>query len=653
VLNVYLLYCVAKIQNNLQFTISFFAFYLYLCAENMKHSKISLIALLLSSLSMMAMADDKLTGTVIGASPSVDYVTFGPSTTVNTPAMAFDGDLNTYYASYDRDYTWVGLDLGTPHVITRLGWSPRNDSHGPQRVQLGVFEGANREDFMDALPLYIIDQQGTIGKMSYADVDCSKGFRYVRYIGPSDARCNIAELEFYGVQSGGDNSNLYRPSNLPLVTIHTLNGEIPYDKVHDISAQLTIVGADGSLLSEPGNIRERGNGSRTFPKRPYRIKFNKKQHVLDSPAKAKKWTLINNYGDKTLLRNLLAFELSRRMDMPYTPYAQSVDVLLNGEYKGNYQLCDQIDVNPRRVNIDEMTTDDNSGPALTGGYFLEVDAYANEEPFYFYSSRNNPVTVKSPDADSITSAQSYYIKTYFNKMEQQWLQYLDLNTFLRHFLVGELSGNTDTYWSVFMYKHRGNDTIFTGPVWDFDLAFENDDRTYPVNNKNDYIYRSGGSCAGNMKSFVDKIVVNSAAAKKRMLSIWDEARQKGLTEENLIDYTDSLVEMLQTSQRLNFLRWPIMNQKVHQNPVLWGGYDAEVQNVRRFVRERIAWMDKKLGYTYVDGIEEVESPSFIDYNRPYEVFRLNGQFCGRDTKALPRGLYIIRQGQVRRKVEIY
>ncbi len=619
----------------------------------MKHSKISLIALLLSSLSMMAMADDKLTGTVIGASPSVDYVTFGPSTTVNTPAMAFDGDLNTYYASYDRDYTWVGLDLGTPHVITRLGWSPRNDSHGPQRVQLGVFEGANREDFMDALPLYIIDQQGTIGKMSYADVDCSKGFRYVRYIGPSDARCNIAELEFYGNQSEGDNSNLYRPSNLPLVTIHTLNGEIPYDKVHDISAQLTIVGADGSLLSEPGDIRERGNGSRTFPKRPYRIKFNKKQHVLDSPAKAKKWTLINNYGDKTLLRNLLAFELSRRMDMPYTPYAQSVDVLLNGEYKGNYQLCDQIDVNPRRVNIDEMTTDDNSGPALTGGYFFEVDAYANEEPFYFYSSRNNPVTVKSPDADSITSAQSYYIKTHFNKMEQQWLQYLDLNTFLRHFLVGELSGNTDTYWSVFMYKHRGNDTIFTGPVWDFDLAFENDDRTYPVNNKNDYIYRSGGSCAGNMKSFVDKIVVNSAAAKKRMLSIWDEARQKGLTEENLIDYTDSLVEMLQTSQRLNFLRWPIMNQKVHQNPVLWGGYDAEVQNVRRFVRERIAWMDKKLGYTYVDGIEEVESPSFIDYNRPYEVFRLNGQFCGRDTKALSRGLYIIRQGQVRRKVEIY
>ena len=619
----------------------------------MKHSKITLIALLLSSLPMMAMADDKLTGTVMGTSPSVDYVTFGPSTTVNTPAMAFDGNLNTYYASYDRDYTWVGLDLGAPYVITRLGWSPRNDSHGPQRVQLGVFEGANREDFMDALPLYIIDQQGTIGQMSYANVDCSKGFRYVRYIGPSDARCNIAELEFYGEQSEGDNSNLYRPSNLPLVTIHTLNGEIPYDKEHDISAQLTIVGADGSLLSEQGNIRERGNGSRTFPKRPYRIKFNKKQHVLDSPAKAKKWTLVNNYGDKTLLRNLLAFELSRRMDMPYTPYAQSVDVLLNGEYKGNYQLCDQIDVNPRRVNIDEMTTDDNSGPALTGGYFIEVDAYANEEPFYFYSSRNNPVTVKSPDADSITSAQSYYIKTHFNKMEQQWLQYLDLNTFLRHFLVGELSGNTDTYWSVFMYKHRGNDTIFTGPVWDFDLAFENDERTYPVNNKNDYIYRSGGSCAGNMRSFVDKIVVNSAVAKKRMLGIWDEARQKGLTEENLIDYTDSLAEMLQTSQRLNFLRWPIMNQKVHQNPVLWGGYDAEVQNVRRFVRERIAWMDKKLGYTYVDGIEEVESPSFIDYNRPYEVFRLNGQFCGHDTKALSRGLYIIRQGQVRRKVEIY
>ena len=264
-----------------------------------------------------AYGDELLKGTVIGTIETVNYQNSSKSTTVNTRENAFDGDLNTFFASWDRSYTWTGLDLGSVHVITRVGWSPRNDGVGEQRVLLGVFEGANREDFMDALPLYVIPEKGKIGTMSYADVQCSRGFRYVRYIGPSDSRCNIAELEFYGYPGAGDNSHLYQVTNLPTVSIHTQGNVIPQNKVDLIVSQLTIISDNGSkLLSEPGTTRERGNASRDFPKKPWRIKFDKKQNVLDAPAKAKKWTLINNYGDKTLMRNLLAFELSRRMGMP-------------------------------------------------------------------------------------------------------------------------------------------------------------------------------------------------------------------------------------------------------------------------------------------------------------------------------------------------
>ena len=104
-----------------------------------------------------AYGDDLLKGTVIGTTQTVNYNnTSDRSNTVNTRENAFDGDLNTFFASYERSYTWTGLDLGEPHVITRVGWSPRNDSQGEKRVLLGVFEGANREDFMDALPLYVI-----------------------------------------------------------------------------------------------------------------------------------------------------------------------------------------------------------------------------------------------------------------------------------------------------------------------------------------------------------------------------------------------------------------------------------------------------------------------------------------------------------------
>ncbi|MBR4926301.1 MAG: CotH kinase family protein [Prevotella sp.] len=595
----------------------------------------------------VTMADDRLTGNVIGTTESVDYNTWQLSTTVNTREMAFDGNLDTFFASWERSYTWTGLDLGTPHVITRVGWSPRDDVHGEQRVILGVFEGANRSDFMDALPLYVIDQRGTIGRISYADVSCSRGFRYVRYVGPNDARCNIAEIEFYGHEGEGDDSHLYQLTNLPTVSIHTENNVEPFDKETEIPSQLTIISDDGTkLLSEAGSTRERGNFSRTFPKRPYRIKFDAKQNVLDAPAKAKKWTLINNYGDKTLMRNLLAFHLSRILEMPYTPYGTAVDVFLNGEYKGCYQLCDQIQVHKKRVNITEMTPEDNSGEALTGGYLIEVDAYADQELSWFTSDYNTRVTIKSPDEDEITTQQKNYIRNHYSKMEKSWRTYLDTDTYLRHFIVGEMSGNTDTYWSVYMYKQRGDDKIYTGPVWDFDLAFENDNRTYPINNHSQWVFQYG-SYEGYMRTLTNNIT-NDSNAKAKLISIWDKARHNGLDEESLLAYVDDLSQQLNRSQELNFTRWPIMNEYIHQNPVIWGSYQAEVNNVKNYIKDRIAWIDNKLGYTFVPDDPSGISSASVDNDQTVKVYSISGVFLGNDINSLPTGIYIVRQGDTTR-----
>lgn len=602
--------------------------------------------------------DPLLTGNPIGSLPSVDYSTNSSTTTKNLPADAFDGNLNTFYASYERSYTWTGLDLGQQYVITRVGWSPRNDGLGPGRMVLGMFEGANNIDFSDALPLYIIDTAGIIGQMSYADVHCSRGFRYVRYVGPNDSRCNIAEAAFYGHAGIGDDSHLYQLTNLPTISIHTVNGVIPYDKVTDIACNVKIISDNGSrLLTQTAGIRERGNASRTFPKKPYRLKFTSKQRPLpDATSNAKKWTLINNYGDKTLIRNLIAFQMSKIARMPYTPYGTMVDVMLNGEYKGTYQLCDKIEAKKDRVNITDMTPRDNTGDALTGGYLFEVDAYASDGTSYFYSNQGTPVTIHEPQEDSITTTQQQYISQCFNNMESDWKRYLDLNTFLRHFIVGEMSGNTDTYWSVYMYKHRTNDTIYTGPVWDFDLAFDNDQRIYPVNNKSDYIYRSGGSSAGNMRSLVNRIVVNDETTKPKLVNIWDEMRHNGLTEEAMLAFIDSLAEAVDASQRLNFIRWPILKKKVHQNPKAWGSYQAEVDNVKRYMRERIAWMDNKLGYTYVPNTtsaENIEATQRINFAEPYTVYDIYGNTRRSEINTLPAGVYIIVQGDTAMKVLVH
>lgn len=552
-----------------------------------------ILSTLLGLISMAVMAEDpQLTGTVIGTSFSVDYAEPGsPSTTINTASNAFDGDMSTFFASYDRSYTWCGLDLGSEHIITRVGWSPRNDGVGPQRVLLGVFEGANTPDFMDAIPLYIIKKAGTIGQMDYADITCSRGFRYVRYIGPDNARCNIAELAFYGHSGQGDDSRLTQLTNIPTISIHTEGNVHPVDKVNDIVAIVSIISEEGKKIStDSATTRLRGNASMSFPKKPYRIKFNSKKSVLDSPAKAKKWTLINNYGDKTLMRNLLAFELSRQFGLQYTPFGHPVDVIFNGEYKGCYQLCDQIEVGKGRVDLDTKNE---------GSMFIEVDAYAHEEAeiAWFNSNYGNPVTIKYPDEEDITWEQHNAVRDFFNKMEANKRQYLDYDSFLKHFLVGEISGNTDTYWSTYMYKNADEEKMYVGPVWDFDIAFENDSRTYPINNKSDYVYRSGGSLAGQMKNFVNSIVISDAAARQQLAEIYANARDNGLGAEYMNHVIDSLAAELDASQTLNFLRWPILNQYVHQNPKIYGSYQGEVDNVKSYLTKRFEWMDQKLGYT--------------------------------------------------------
>ena len=531
----------------------------------------------------------KLTGTVIGTTKSVNYDTGQSSTTVNTRECVFDGNYDTFFASYDRSRTWVGLDLGTKHVITKVGYSPRISQEG--RVELALIEGANQPDFSDALPLAIIKQKGTARQMSYIDINFSRGVRYVRYVGPNDARCNLSELEFYGYQGDGNDSQLCQLTNLPTVIVNTEKAKDITSKETYLTSNVYIVSEGGkNLLSTSGTgIKGRGNASWSFPKKPYKIHFADKQSPLGAPAHDRKWTLINNYGDKTLMRNILAFEVSRRVGMAYTPFCAPVDLIINGEYEGCYQLCDQVEVGANRV------------PAKDG-YLIEIDAYNYTEDVYFYSSKGMPVTVHYPDSDEITSAQKTFIQNFFGNMETAvfasnykdatngYRKYLDLDSFLKNFIVGEFCGNTDTYWSVYMYKDGNQGKFFTGPSWDYDLAFENDGRTYPINNINDYIYCSKGSVASDaVKQMVTRIVKNDSSAKARLAEIWGQS--KGSLA-NLNSYVDQTATLLEESQQLNFKRWPIMNEWVHQNPRIEGSYSGEVKRVKDYITNRLTKFDQ-------------------------------------------------------------
>lgn len=534
----------------------------------------------------------KLSGTIIGTAYSVDYSSGQKSTTVNTRHNVFDGDFETYFASYERSGTWVGLDLGSKHIITKIGYSPRITQ--PHRVELALIEGANKPDFSDALPIYMIRQAAPERKMTHSETSCSRGFRYVRYVSPNDVRCNLAELEFYGYEDEGDDSQLYQLTNLPTVIINTENAQEIVSKENEISSNVYIISENGTNLlstSETG-VRGRGNASwDQFPKKPYRLKFKSKQSPLGAPASAKKWTLISNYSDKSLMRNILAFEASRRIGQAYTPYCHPVDVIVNGEYRGCYQLCDQVEAAEDRV------------PAKDG-YLIEIDAYAWKEVSAFWSWKGTPVTIKHPDEDDITDAQRNHIESFFNQMETAALgsdftdpekgyrKYLDLESFLRNLLVGDFCGNTDLLWSVYMYKDAADGKLYTGPTWDHDLSFDNDYRSHPINNNNDFIFLTVPSPASDaVREMTRKIVKEDPQAKQMLAELWTEAYENGSLK-TLPDYLDQTYLLLQESQELNFKRWKILNQQVHMNFQALGSYEAEVQFVKKCIEERLVKFDQ-------------------------------------------------------------
>ena len=194
------------------------------------------------------------------------------------------------------------------------------------------------------------------------------------------------------------------------------------------------------------------------------------------------------------------------------------------------------------------------------GYLVEIDAYAYGEDVWFSSARGTPVTIKHPDEDEITQEQRSFINDYFNRMEEAvfasdytdeaegYRKYLDLDSFLKNFIVGEFAGNTDTYWSVYMYKDAAEGKLYTGPVWDYDLAFENDYRTYPINNLGDYIYASNGSVANEaVRQMVSRIVKEDPQAKARLIELWEAACNEGDLK-NLSAVADQNAELLQEAQ---------------------------------------------------------------------------------------------------------
>lgn len=392
-------------------------------------------------------------------------------------------------------------------------------------------------------------------------------------------------------------SQYTRLTNIPTIYIETFNNEPITSKNDYIYANMVYVGDEGEVHYDSLEIRGRGNSTWGLAKKPYRIKFKQSTKFLGKGyAKNKSWTLLANHADKSLLRNAVTFAMGDFLGQPFTPAAHFVDLFLNGTYMGNYQVSDQINVDNKRVEIFEQEEVASDNDNITGGYLVEIDGFGASEEVYFTTGRNLIVSVKSPDEDVINNNQLNYIRNCLNDLESAmfsdnfqdaklgYRSKVDSATLISWYIATELSANVDGFWSTYLYKDRDNPLIYFGPLWDYDIAYNN------CNRVGDVTYRSmiDAGYGDDLTKVWMKRIVQDEWFNRSVNNVWKKKLSEGL-EQYLYSYIDNMADYINASQQQNYSRYSIRSH-VYNEIFLYSTYQEYIDQLKQFIGEHAGFL---------------------------------------------------------------
>lgn len=367
-------------------------------------------------------------------------------------------------------------------------------------------------------------------------------------------------------------------------------------------------------------IKQRGNTSALYNKKPYKIKLSKKADLLfrdDAKYKDKDWILLRSGHS---LNTHIGFKVSEIVGQRWTPAHTFVNLMINNDYKGIYILSEAIEIEKGRLNLSET------------GFVLEDDAYWWNEDFSFKGEilpQHMGYTFKSPDIEDIPQHTLTDIQEYIKDVETA-LQtgnnipdYIDMNSFAAWLLAHDILGTEDAAGSNrYLCKHdiqeSSNTLLEMGPVWDFDDIFKRKDNWSQQHNGN---YR-----------FYYKYLLDNQDFTQEYANKWNEIEQSLFDKISDIMYTikDSIGKDINTSRALDDKRW------TRSNPT--PSLEDEINNTEEWLSERIAWITENIHTT--NNIEENIAPV-----SKADVYLLDSRLILKgatpdDYKFLPKGIYI-------------
>lgn len=405
------------------------------------------------------------------------------------------------------------------------------------------------------------------------------------------------------------------------------------------------------------DIKVRGNSTADPSKRAYRLKFGKDEkdkvtgelikthkHDLMGGGYAKRnWALLANCFDHSLIRNALTCELGKIIGMPFNPGYCFVDLVINGDYRGTYQVTDHPEVGSHRIDIDE---DKDWYIEFQGRSDMLDEPYLNIKDLPMFSIKN-PDYTDAADADKLAALKvkmEDWVKqwksgfSYDASITQSdtkgWRAYNDEDQLLKWFLETEITADYDGYMTIKAYRATDG-KLFWGPVWDKDLAWDNyGDYTKTLGAALEnassiryYVYNPGSGTA----------ILSDPRFVKRVYETYNKLVEDGL-EQKLLDIVDQLHLRVNQTQQLNFEKWGITTvygglEKYHE----WTDYAQYPEQLKTFIIARLAFLKEKFKKIY-DDVCTVKEATYTPTNQWYSTdlttgSYLNQKVVGRSFKA--------------------
>ena len=441
---------------------------------------------------------------------------------------------------------------------------------------------------------------------------------------------------------------IFMKASLPSLSVTINEGEslqtIHQDKNAKIGAKVRIDGAPKDKYNLPDTdiqIKTRGYTSFQADKKPYQIKFDKKQDLFGM-GKAKKWILLANYYDGSMIRTKLFFDLADEIGMDYVSKSVFVDLYIDGDYMGVYQLIEKIEVGSTRVDLKDeagvilemecnprLEPDDINFISQTTG-----KAFVYKDYVYDFEDESTPEKVqRMNEIKAMVEGKINAFEAAIYAAEPDWdviSSMIDVDSFIKYFFLNEYGEQVDcTFSSTYFYIDGPDDVIHCGPIWDFDRCCG---YSYITPSETDFMKNIIENTDYYRVSWFKELFRNPEFSE-RAGELYDETIKAAFDADKVVAAIDSYQAPLMPSLMMNYAKWPVCYNDYytadHYAEELEDQIAFTTNSIKNFLTDKKPYLDKAYGadmptilfrtYTYSGSAQKTYSGGSISQS---------GALCG-------------------------